>query len=109
MTLGSVIDAANSGDDAAKNVLIKTGHYLGLGISNIIKAVDPEAIVMGGTIAKCWDLIQPEVMGTVAQRSFFGKHRSTTILPSSLRASAPILGAAALAVRQIFTNFRVAV
>ena len=105
----SVISATDLGDPLAREALLKTGHYLGLGIANIIKAVDPEAIVVGGAVTRSWNLIYPEIMDTVTKGTFFGKQRSTTILPSSLRASAPLLGAAALAIRQIFTHFRVAV
>ena len=90
-------------------ILLLARLYLGLGIANIIKAVDPEAIVVGGSITKSWEIIHPAVMEPVSTGTFFGKKRSATILPSSLRASAPLLGAAALAIRQIFTHYRVAV
>jgi N-acetylglucosamine repressor len=108
MSMETVIAAAGAGDDAAKDALLKTGHYLGLGIADIVLAVDPEAIVIGGSITKAWDLIYPEIMDAVTRRAFFGKKRNTTILPSALRSPAPALGAAALTIRQMFTDFRVA-
>jgi N-acetylglucosamine repressor len=109
LTLGSVIARAATGDDAARNALEMTGYYLGLGIADIVLAFDPEAIVIGGSIIKAWDLIYPKIMETVMTRAFFGRQRNTTILPSALSSSAPILGAAAVAIRKIFTDLRVAV
>ena len=108
LSMGSVIAAAGAGDDAARNALLKTGHYLGLGIADIVLAVDPEAIVVGGAIVKAWDLIYPEIISTVTRQAFFGKKKNTVIVPSALHSPAPVLGAAALSIRKIFTEFRVA-
>lgn len=108
LTVETLLEAASTGDEDARNALLQTGRYLGLGIANIIKAVDPEALVIGGAIRKGWDLIFPAIMDVVNTRAFFGRQRNTAILPSSLRSSPPILGAAALAIRKIFTDYRVA-
>ncbi len=102
MSMRQVISAAAAGDRIAQKALLETGHYLGLGIADIILAVDPEAIVVGGLIIEAWDLVYPEIMNTVKRQAFFGKKRNTTILPSALHFSAPILGAAAVSIRKIF-------
>lgn len=104
VSMHQVISAAGEGDQDAQNALLKTGHYLGLGIADIILAVDPEAIIVGGTITKAWDLVYPEIINTVTRQAFFGKKRNTTILPSALHSSAPIMGAAAISIRKIFAG-----
>jgi predicted NBD/HSP70 family sugar kinase len=71
-----IIDAANNGDHIAREILIQTGHYLGLGMANIIKALDPEAIVIGGRIIGAWEIIYPEIMQTLSKRAFFGKKKT---------------------------------
>jgi predicted NBD/HSP70 family sugar kinase len=108
LTVNTLVDAAAAGDARAKQAIQETGRYLGLGIANIIKAVDPEAIVIGGSYRRVWDLVYPAIMEIVTARAFFGRPRNTAILPSSLRSSPPVLGAAALAIRKMFTDFRVA-
>jgi N-acetylglucosamine repressor len=108
VSIHQVISAAAAGDGVAQNALLKTGHYLGLGIADIILAVDPEAIVVGGSIVNAWDLIYPEIIKTVTRQAFFGRKRNTIILPSALHFSAPILGAAAISIRKIFTDVRAA-
>jgi N-acetylglucosamine repressor len=105
--LDVMIQAATNGDALARQELVRTAHYLGLGISNIIKAVDPHAIIIGGRITQVWDMVSPAILEAVTARAFFGKQGHTTILPTSLRQRPALLGAAALTIRQFFTDFRV--
>jgi|ERR1041385_2593413 predicted NBD/HSP70 family sugar kinase len=100
LSLDEVLDAAKSGDAAAREVLSGCGYHLGLGIANIVKAVDPSAVIIGGKITGAWDLIYPEIMKILTQRAFFGKKGVTSILPTSLAAKSPLLGAAALTIRR---------
>ena len=106
-TLEDVITAAKGGDRVAQEELLRTGRYLGLGIANIIKAVDPDAIVVGGEITREWDRIAPAIMEGVKMRGFFGKLGQTTILPTSLSGQPSLLGAATLSIRTFFTDVRV--
>jgi predicted NBD/HSP70 family sugar kinase len=101
-----IVRAANDGDLKARKELTATGQYLGRGIANIIRSFDPELIIVGGVITQAWDLVYPEIMETVNTRGFFGKERNTTILPTSLSDSPPLLGAAALSIRKIFGDRR---
>jgi predicted NBD/HSP70 family sugar kinase len=107
MTIDDVIAAARGADSVAREVLRKTGQYLGIGIANIIKTVDPDAIIVGGHIRTAWDLIATEIMEEVRKRAFFGKSGSTMILPTSLTVRPSLLGAAAMAQRKLFTDVRV--
>jgi N-acetylglucosamine repressor len=109
LLITNVIDAAKKGELIATEVLSKTGHYMGLGIANIIRSFDPEVIIIGGSVTQAWDIVYPEIMETVNNRGFFGKHQNTSILPTSLSDSPPLLGAAALSIRNIFTDHRIAI
>lgn len=109
ITLESVIAAAKGGDSTAKEELLRTGRYLGQGIANIIKSVDPEAIVIGGPITRAWNLLAPQIMEEVLRRGFFGQLGHTNILPTSLAGQPALLGAATLSIRKFFTDVRVTV
>jgi predicted NBD/HSP70 family sugar kinase len=76
-----------------------------LGIANIIKAVDPATIIVGGRITQAWDLVYPEMMAALAVRAFFGKNGHTSILPTSLSVKSPLLGAAALSIEKFFSDY----
>ncbi len=107
--LQDIIDCATQRREAIANeILRQTGHYLGMGMADIIKAVDPEAIIIGGRVTEAWDIVYPEIMQTLSIRAFFGKKRKTRILPTSLVTVRPrLLGAATLAVKEIFSDFKI--
>ncbi len=107
--LEDVIIAANMNDKDAQEAFSTSATYIGLGIANIIRSFDPEVIIIGGAITQIWDVIYPGIIETVNDRGFFGKQRNTTILPTSLSGNPPLLGAASLSIRKIFTDFRIAV
>jgi predicted NBD/HSP70 family sugar kinase len=108
-TLSDIITSARRGDPTASGALLKTSQYLGLGIANIVRSFDPEVVVIGGLITQAWELIYPEIMETVNRRGFLGKARNIRILPTSLSTSPPLLGAAALPIRKLFTDYRIAI
>ena len=109
LRLENVISSAAAGDSVARDELRRTGHALGLGIANIIKAVDPDAIVIGGEITSVWELVAPQIIEGVKERGFFGTLGQTKILPTSLPGKSALLGAATLSISNFFSNSRVAV
>ncbi len=102
-----IIDLALKGDDLATEILRQTGYYLGLGIANIIKAIDPHVIIIGGRITQVWDLIYPDLIKVVKQRAYFGRNNNIKILPTSLKIRPRLLGAATLAIKEIFDGYRI--
>jgi len=104
-----IIDLAKKKDETAIEILKQTGYYLGLGIANIIKAIDPHAIIIGGKITQVWDIIYPEIMTIVMQRAYFGKKKNIKILPTSLTTLPRLMGAATLAIEEIFDGYKITV
>lgn len=108
ITLKEIIDLAkDEKDHDAIETLKQTGYYLGVGIANIIKTIDPQAIIVGGRIVEAWGILYPEILQTVKKRTFFRKERDIHVLPTSLAVSPRLLGAATLAIKEIFTDFRI--
>ncbi|MCE1190162.1 MAG: ROK family transcriptional regulator [Ignavibacteria bacterium] len=104
-----IIDLAKKNDQLAIEVLKQTGYYLGLGIANIIKAVDPHAIIIGGKITQVWDIIYPEINTLVTQRAYFGRKNTISILPTSLTVLPRLLGAATIAIEELFDGLKITV
>ena len=109
LTIDDVIAAAKNGDPVAVEELRTSGRHLGTGIANVIKAVDPGAIIIGGHITRVWDLVSAEIIESARRHSFFGERGGTPILPTSLERRPSLLGAAALAQRKFFGDLRVTV
>ncbi len=108
VSFAEILRASRSGDRHAAAVLKQTGYYIGLGVANILKAIDPEVVVIGGEITEAFDLILPEIRSVVRRHSFFGLESRIRIVPSSLKVKPPqLLGAATLAIRELFSDYRI--
>lgn len=55
ITAHAVAEAARAGDRLASEVWDETIHYLALGLSNIIAALAPEAVILGGGVSTAGD------------------------------------------------------
>jgi glucokinase len=44
----AVVDAARAGDERALRVLRRAAHYTAMGVANLISALNPQAVVLGG-------------------------------------------------------------
>jgi glucokinase len=54
----AVVEAARAGDEAALRVLRRAAHYTAMGVANLISALNPEAVVLGGgLLAGAGDLL----------------------------------------------------
>lgn len=102
-----IINLAQKNDTAALEVIKRTGYYLGLGISNIIKAIDPHTIIIGGRITQLWKILFPEIEKVLMEHTFFGQQKQTRILPTSLKILPRLLGAATLAIKEIFDGYKI--
>jgi predicted NBD/HSP70 family sugar kinase len=57
ITAAHVYDGARAGDGVAISVVRDTGRYLGMAVANLVAAIDPEVIVLGGELATAGDLL----------------------------------------------------
>jgi len=104
--LGSITPAliarcAEQGDAAALEVLGETGHYLGIGIANLIQLYNPEVLVVGGGIAQAGRVLFEPILRTVRARAHMVPASTCRIVPSQLADDAGIIGAAVLAAREL--------
>ena len=56
-TSAEVVEAARAGDERAEKALAEAGRWLGVGMANVIVALNPERIVVGGGVADAGDLL----------------------------------------------------
>ena len=91
----SLVDRAIAGEANARNALVETAYYLGVGISNLIIGFSPEAVVVGGEIARAWHLVEKALTDTI-ERSVRRGLPSATILPSTLGENPTLRGALSL-------------
>ena len=96
-----VVDRALAGEGNAKEALVETARNLGVGISNLIIGFSPEAVVVGGEIARAWDLIESALTETIGNSVRRGLP-SARILPSTLGEKPTLRGALSLVLASKF-------
>jgi N-acetylglucosamine repressor len=102
-TFQELMDLALRGDRPAQTALIKTGHYLGLGISNLIKCLSPSSIIIGGEITRVWSLISGPLENAVAENSICRGLPSSKIIPSRLGEQTRLMGTFSLILADKFS------
>jgi len=91
-----LIDLAFEGDEAAKESLIETASYIGLGISNLTKGLSPEAVILGGEISRAWPVIADELHSAIARNSICRGLPAGVTFASTLGEDTRLMGALSL-------------
>ncbi len=94
VTAEEAFERARSGDAAALAGLARVGRYLGIGIANMIVAITPDRVVIGGGIAAAADLLLPEIRSEVRRRVFMTSVDEVEIVTAELGTWAGAIGAA---------------
>ena len=88
---------ARAGDGVAKAGIDQTGFYLGVWLAGMITLLDPEAIVMGGGVARIGKPLFRTIRDTILQYTLNpGLAAHTPLLPAKLEKLVGVFGAASL-------------
>jgi len=94
LTAQQIFEAAHRFDPLAQRIVDQTASLLGLGVANIISLVNPEIIILGGSIGRQDDLLLPRLRQVVMHWAQPASARSVSIVASQLGADAGLYGAA---------------
>jgi predicted NBD/HSP70 family sugar kinase len=95
------VNRALAGESQASAALVETARCLGVGISNLIVGFSPEAVVVGGEIARAWELVESALTDTI-EHSVRRGLPSAKILPSTLGEKPTLRGALSLVLASKF-------
>lgn len=111
LTAQSLAEAASAGDADAIAIYAETGRSLGICLAGLINIFNFPLYVVGGGVAKSWDLLSPSLFDELERRSYVyaltapGRAASagmpgggTRVLPARLGAEAGLMGACILPV-----------
>lgn len=70
ITAKDVIEAARKGDTLSKEVIENAGRMLGAGLVNLINTLDPDKIVVGGSIVKAGQILLAPMQQVIKERGF---------------------------------------
>ncbi len=97
VTAKLVAEAAARGDVAAQEIIGEAVAYLGIGMANLVNLLNPEVLVIGGSLTKLGDLLFEAVRRAIARRAFPAAARRVRVVPAGLGDAVVVLGAVAVA------------
>jgi predicted NBD/HSP70 family sugar kinase len=95
---------AVAGDPVATQIIAEASRYLGIGISNMVWALDADAVVVDAAVTDAWAQVGPILRQQLPdERDLLGGH-SLQIRPSAFGGEAALIGAATLPLTRIFAG-----
>ncbi|MCI0336376.1 MAG: ROK family protein [Acidobacteria bacterium] len=89
-----ICDAAESGDEVAREIYEFAGMIIGAGVANIVTAVNPRRVVIGGGIAAAGELILDPIRRSMQERVFLTDANRVEVVQAQLGNNAGLIGAA---------------
>lgn len=103
ITMAKLVSLANEGEKQALEALRETGKYLGIGISNLIVGLSPQAVIVSGSITRAWHLIAGE-LESIAERSVRRDLPKPAIMASTLGDNPTLIGSLSLVLAGKFAS-----
>jgi glucokinase-like ROK family protein len=104
LTIPLVVQAADEGDQVAIAALEETGYWLGIGLANLINALNPRGVVIGGILTLAQDYLMPIIRSTAAERAWRYSYESCNIVVAEHGEHACVMGGVAVVYRQLLSE-----
>ena len=99
-----ILGSAAKGEAAVLEVFGEVGRYLGIGVANLINALNPSLVVLGGVLGLAGPYILPRTQAEVDARALATVREGVRITLSTFKLDACVMGGAALILRSILSN-----
>ena len=95
-----IAQAANEGDEIAKDIYERAGFYLGIAAGIVCVAVSPRRIILAGGVSQAGDLLLEPIRRTLRERISVMPIEQVEVVQSQLANDAGVIGAACWAANQ---------
>lgn len=97
MTPEALAERARTGNSEALAIFERMGRYLGTALAGLLNTLNLEAVVIGGGVAACYELLSPAILQAIRERCFPQIAQGVVLCKAALGDDAGLLGAAMLA------------
>jgi len=102
ITLKMITEAVLKGDKVASKLVYDTGVHLGVGISNVVNLLNPELIILGGTLMRARKILTETIVNSIKTHCLPKPSSEVRVEVSKLGDNAGVLGASTLVTRELF-------
>ena len=100
LTPDDVLSRAVKGDPGCRRALADAGRHIGAAVADLCNLINPERIVVGGSMAVAGDVLLDPLREAVGLRAIPSAAEDVEIVPGQLGARAELLGAVALVLHE---------
>jgi predicted NBD/HSP70 family sugar kinase len=104
LTVPMIVQAAQQGDQVALDAWQELGYWFGVGLANLVNVLNPERIVIGGSLSLGHEFILPIVKEIVSQRALHWPCQSCAIVIAEHAMDACAMGGIATVYRKILSQ-----
>ena len=101
VTAQVIQSAAEQGDSLARELIARTGYYVGVGLANLINIFNPELIVIGGGLSNIGDMLLKPAFKTAGERAYKEAFQAVRFASAELGRNSGVLGAAVFALQEM--------
>jgi len=98
ITVRRIFDSVET-DACAEDIVNETVQVIGLALANLVTALNPDAVVIGGYVAETGPAMTAAIRAKIRQYAFDAAARRVTVAAAQLGTDAGLIGAAVLALR----------
>lgn len=102
--LAAVLRQAEEGSPRALGAFAETGRWLGIGLAGLINVLNPRLVLVGGRLGPGYPFIRAALEAELDRRVLRASRQLVRVVPTSLGADAPLLGAAELALEPLLDD-----
>ena len=96
ITAATVYEGVVLGDAYSREVMKETAKFLGVGIANLVNALNPDAVVIAGGVTRAGEHLFVPLRKEVRRRAFRSAVEACRIVPAALPETAGVIGAAGI-------------
>ena len=96
----TVLSSADAGESACRRALRDAGRHIGVAVANLCNLVNPDRIVVGGSMAHAGDLLLDPIRESVGLRAIPSAAEDVEVVLGELGDRAELLGAVALVLHE---------
>lgn len=93
LNAAQVFESARNGDPKALEHVEWVARWNGVGVANVINAFDPEAVIIGGSLTKSWDVFSPSMFKHIKENLCLSRDPGTIIRLAGLGDDGCMIGA----------------
>lgn len=103
-TISAIENAALAGDPLARRVVREAAEYLGIAIAGWINMMNPTMVILGGDLSRTGELLVEPIREKIRRGTLVNSNLNVDVRISELGSKAIAIGAATLALEEVFAE-----